>query len=299
MATTKPGPFGEDWTAPAPDQATGPAASGEGRARPEPRSRPARGTPVAAPLAVVTGAATGIGRHLVSSLGAAGYRVAFTFLETPAEAASAENAARAAGHDVTAYPCDAADSTAVTAFYDALARDYDAAPELLVNNAGVQVLAPLLDLAPEDWDRVIASHLKGAFLNTQAAARLMVERKVAGSIVNIGSGCNKTAFPRLVSYTAAKGGIEQFTKVAAVELGPHGIRVNCVAPGAVEVERTASGTEDYAAKWAAETPLRRVGRPQDIAGPVLFFASPAAAFVTGQTLWVDGGVFSRPVWPEA
>ncbi|WP_226578039.1 SDR family NAD(P)-dependent oxidoreductase [Acuticoccus sediminis] len=256
------------------------------------------GTTPPAPLAVVTGGAGGIGRHLVGALAAVGYRVAFTHLGPDDAAGPAVAEERAKGHDVTAYPCDAGDEAAVAAFYAALTEEMDAAPSLLVNNAGVQTLAPLLDLAVDDWDRVVRTHLRGTFLNTQAAARLMVARGVKGAIVNIGSGCNKIAFPRLVSYTAAKGGIEQFTKVAAVELGPHGIRVNCVAPGAIEVDRTAGGTDDYAGRWGAETPLRRVGTPADIAGPVLFFASPAAAFVTGQTLWVDGGVFSRPVWPE-
>ena len=106
-----------------------------------------------------------------------------------------------------------------------------------VNNAGVQTWKRLLDVTEEEWDLVIDTNLKGCFLCTQAAARHMKDQG-GGAIVNIGSGCNKLAFPDLVAYTASKGGIEMFTKVAAVELGPHGIRVNCVAPGAVEVERT-------------------------------------------------------------
>jgi NAD(P)-dependent dehydrogenase (short-subunit alcohol dehydrogenase family) len=101
-----------------------------------------------------------------------------------------------------------------------------------------------------------------------------------------------------VDYTASKGGIEQFTKVSAAELGPHGIRVNCVAPGAIETDRTNDEDEDYADQWAELTPLRRVGTPADLVGPILFLASDAAAFVTGQTLWVDGGVFSQAVWPK-
>jgi len=115
-------------------------------------------------------------------------------------------------------------------------------------------------------------------------------------IVNIGSGCNKVPFPRLVAYTASKGGIEMLTKVAAVELGPLGIRVNCVAPGAIEIPRTRLEDPDYAGTFARITPLRRVGLPSDIAGVVTFLASDAASFVTGQTIWVDGGLFSQPPW---
>ncbi len=144
---------------------------------------------------------------------------------------------------------------------------------------------------------MVRTNLKGCFLNTQAAARRMVDVGKGGSIVNIGSGCNKLAFPRLVSYTASKGGIEQFTKVSAVELGIHGIRVNCIAPGAVLNERTEREAPDYAGSWARITPLRRVGTVEDIAGPVLFLASDAAGFVTGQTIWVDGGVFAQANWP--
>lgn len=126
----------------------------------------------------------------------------------------------------------------------------------------------------------------------------MIAAGKQGAIINLGSGCNKLGFPNLSDYTASKGGIEQFTKASAMELGPHGIRVNCVAPGAIATERTADETEGYAEKWSALTPLRRVGTPEDIAGPVLFLASQAAGFVTGQTIYVDGGVFSSAPWPQ-
>jgi len=116
-------------------------------------------------------------------------------------------------------------------------------------------------------------------------------------VVNIGSGCNKIAFPHLVDYTASKGGIEQLTKVAAVELGKYRVRVNCVAPGAVEIERTKEEAGDYAGTWAKETPMGRVGYPADVAHTVAFLASAKAEFVSGQTIWVDGGLFTRPVWP--
>ena len=169
--------------------------------------------------------------------------------------------------------------------------------DVLVNNAGVQTWKAFLDLTEEDWDRVIDTNLKGCFLCTQAAARHMKDHG-GGSIVNIGSGSNKVPFPQLSSYTASKGGIEMLTRVTAVELGPYGIRVNCVAPGAVEVERTRQEKPDYAGSWGAVTPLRRIGTPDDVGRVVVFLASDASAFVTGQTIGVDGGLFTQAVWPR-
>jgi NAD(P)-dependent dehydrogenase (short-subunit alcohol dehydrogenase family) len=166
--------------------------------------------------------------------------------------------------------------------------------DLLVNNAGQQTWKPLLDLAEAEWDAVLDTNLKGCFLCTQQAARRMPR---GSSIVNIGSGCNKLAFKNLASYTASKGGIEMFTKVAAVELGPLGIRVNCAAPGAIEIERTKLELADYAGTWGAAAPLGRVGYPEDVARVVAFLASEDAAYVTGQTIWVDGGLFCKPHWP--
>jgi len=168
--------------------------------------------------------------------------------------------------------------------------------DILVNNAGVQTWTPFLDVTEDEWDMVIRTNLKGCFLCTQAAARHMRGR--GGAIVNIGSGCNKVPFPGLVAYTASKGGIEMLTKVAAVELAAHRIRVNCVAPGAIEVERTRLELDDYAGTWGAVTPLGRIGTPVDVAQAVRFLASDDSGFITGQTLWVDGGLFTQPPWPK-
>lgn len=210
------------------------------------------------PLAVITGGSTGIGRHLVSALGAAGYSVAFNYRKSSAAAAILLAELKAGGQPALGLECDVGIMADVQHFYARVADWHGDAPSLLVNNAGVQTWSPMLDLAEAKWDDVIRTNLKGCFLNTQAAARLMVQAGRGGAIVNIGSGCNKLAFPRLVDYTASKGGIEQFTKVAAVELGPHGITVNCVAPGAIATERTALESPDYAAKWGPITPLARV-----------------------------------------
>jgi NAD(P)-dependent dehydrogenase (short-subunit alcohol dehydrogenase family) len=117
--------------------------------------------------------------------------------------------------------------------------------------------------------------------------------------VNIGSGSNKAPFPGLIAYTASRGGIEMLTKVSAVELGPLRIRVNCVAPGAIEVERTKRELPDYAGTWGRATPLRRIGTPADVAGAVAFVVSDAASFITGQTLFVDGGLFTQAPWAQS
>ncbi|MEO6215533.1 MAG: SDR family oxidoreductase [Sphingomonas sp.] len=247
--------------------------------------------------AVVTGGNDGLGREMVLALARLGWDVAFNYLAGADKAESLVAEVEAIGRRALALRSDVGIKSDVDAFYAAVG-DWGGTPDVLVNNAGVQTWAPLLDLAEEDWDRVIRTNLKGCFLNTQAAARRMVAAGMGGAIVNLGSGCNRLAFPRLVDYTASKGGIEQFTKVAALELGPHGIRVNCVAPGAIETDRTRAETSDYAGQWSPLTPLRRVGTVADVAAAVVWLAGPDSSFVSGQTLLVDGGVFSQAVWPD-
>lgn len=248
-------------------------------------------------VALVTAGDSAIGRHLVLALAGAGHDVALTHVGAADAAARVCARVAALGRRARAWECDAGDEAAVTRFHAEAADWAGAAPDVLVNNAGIQSWASLLDLRADQWDAVMRVNLRGTFLNTQAFARAAIAAGKGGAVVNLGSGCNKLAFPRLVDYTASKGGIEQFTKVAAVELGPHGIRVNCVAPGAIATERTAAEAGDYAGTWARVTPLRRVGTPQDICGPLLFLVSDAAAYVTGQTLWVDGGAFTQANWP--
>ena len=248
-------------------------------------------------FAIVTAGPSAIGRSLVMALAKAGYDVGFTHLGAAEAAADLVTQVTTLGRRARAWDADAGDEAAVHRFHAEAADWAGDAPDVLVNNAGIQTWAGLLDLRADQWDAVMHTNLRGTFLNTQAAGRAMVAGGKGGSIVNLGSGCNKLAFPKLVDYTASKGGIEQFTKSAAVELGPHGIRVNCIAPGAIATERTAAEAGDYAGTWSRVTPLRRVGTPEDIAGPLIFLCSDAASFVTGQTIWVDGGVFSQATWP--
>lgn len=249
-------------------------------------------------LAIVTGGSSGIGRHLVGAFARAGYAVAFSHLGRPEDATTLVAEVEEAGGRALGSVADVGCEDQVDRFLDAATAWFGDEPDVLVNNAGVQTWSPLLDLELADWDRVIRTNLTGTFLNTRQVARRMVRAGKRGSIIHVGSGCNKLAFSSLVDYTASKGGIEQFTKVAAIELGPHGIRVNCVAPGAIVTERTLAEAPNYEGQWARITPLRRVGTVEDLVGPILFLASEAAAFVTGQTIWVDGGVFSQAAWPQ-
>jgi len=247
--------------------------------------------------ALVTGANSGIGRTVVSRLAHSGYDVAINFKVDESSADVLAGELQKAGIRAISVYADVGNSRDVTAMFEKVLATFGKI-DALVNNAGIQVWKPLLDVEEAEWDRVVTTNLKGCYLCTQHAARNMKERR-SGTIVNIGSGCNKVPFPNLSGYTASKGGIEMFTKSAAMELGPYGIRVNCVAPGAIETERTKKEVADFAKSWSQLTPLRRIGIPDDVAAAVEFLLSDRASFITGQTLGVDGGLFAQPRWPDS
>jgi len=246
--------------------------------------------------ALVTGASRGIGKEIALELARNGYRVAVNYYNDPASLVDATVAEiRALQADVLPIEADIRSSSQVTAMFERVIATFGRL-DLLVNNAGVQTWKPLLQVTEEEWDLVVDTNLKGCFLCTQQAARYMKDHG-GGSIVNLGSGCNKLAFPSLVAYTASKGGIEMLTKEAAVELGPYGIRVNCVAPGSIESERTRTEDANYAGTWSKLTPLGRVGTAADIAPTVVFLAGKGASFISGQTIWIDGALFTQAQWP--
>jgi len=245
--------------------------------------------------ALVTGAAKGIGRGIALELAREGCNIAVNDYLDASGAEAVATEIRALGRETIVTIANVGDSAEVDRMFTVILDKFPRL-DILVNNAGVQTWSPLTDLAEQDWDRVIATNLKGCFLCTQRAARHMKDHG-GGRIINIGSGSNKVAFPKLVDYTASRGGIEMFTKSAAVELGAYQITVNCLAPGAIETERTKNEAGDYAKTWAGLTPLGRIGTPQDVGRAVVFFASDASSFITGQTLWIDGGLFAKPAWP--
>jgi NAD(P)-dependent dehydrogenase (short-subunit alcohol dehydrogenase family) len=246
-------------------------------------------------VALVTGASKGVGKGIAIELARAGCDVVVNFNSDRAGAEATVKEIQALGRTAIAIEGSVAQASGVESMFQ---HTFNSFPKLdvLVNNAGVQTWNSFMDLSEADWDRVIDTNLKGCFLCTQKAAVHMKDH--GGSVINIGSGCNKWPFPNLVDYTASKGGIEALTKVAAIELGRYGIRVNCVAPGAIEIERTQKELGDYARTWGSLTPLGRVGYPADVGKAVAFFASDASSFITGQTIWVDGGLFTRPAWPS-
>jgi len=247
-------------------------------------------------LALVTGASKGVGRGIAIGLAADGWDIGINYQgDTPGAKATAD-AIRDQERQCWILQADVGDSQQVEAMLNDL-HAWAGIPDLLVNNAGVQTWSSLLDLDEADWDRTIQTNLKGTFLCMQRTARLMKDAGTGGCIINIGSGANKAPFPNLIDYCAAKGGVETLTTVAAVELGPHNIRVNCVAPGCIEIERTQVESPDYAATWSPLTPARRIGQVEDVARAVAFLASDKAAFITGQTLYVDGGLWSQVPWP--
>lgn len=243
--------------------------------------------------ALVTGASKGVGRGIALGLAAEGWHVGVNYFRDRAGAESTAEAIRTLGQQAWVLPADVGYSDQVEAMFRRF-LELASSIDLLVNNAGVQTWVSLLDLQEADWDRTIRTNLKGTFLCTQQAARLM--KQTGGRIVNIGSGSNKAPFPNLSDYCASKGGIETLTTVAAVELGQYGITVNCVAPGTIEIERTRLEDPEYAREWGSRTPMKRIGYVEDVADAVLFFAGEKAGFITGQTLYVDGGLWSQVPW---
>jgi len=246
-------------------------------------------------IALVTGASKGVGRGIAYGMADAGWDVIVNYFSDQAGAEETVAGVIAKGRQAWAVMGDVSNRESVIAMFEYVDANIGSIGAL-VNNSGRQTWAPLLELTLEDWNKTINTNLTGSFLCTQQAAMRMKDNG-GGSIINIGSGANRTPFPNLVDYCASKGGLDQLTRVSAVELGKYGIRVNCVAPGAIEIERTKLEDPTYGATWAAVTPIGRVGQVEDVAAAVVYLTSIGGEFITGQTLWVDGGLWTQGVWP--
>ena len=242
-------------------------------------------------VAIVTGGAHGIGRAIVERYVAEGARVTIADID--------EAAGTAAAQEIGAGHCRfvATDVGAARSAEHVVAESCRAfgALDILVNNAGIIHGADFLDLEEADFDRVLRVNLKGAFLVGQAAARRMVAQTAAGgapgSIINMSSINAVVAIPNHAPYCASKGALDQLTKVMALSLAPHGIRVNAIGPGSIMTDILKAVATDQAAmqRILARTPAGRIGEPDEIASVAVFLATAEASYITGQTIYVDGG----------
>jgi NAD(P)-dependent dehydrogenase (short-subunit alcohol dehydrogenase family) len=239
-------------------------------------------------VAIVTGASSGIGRHLAELLAAAGAKVVLAARRIDRLAEVAEGI-RAEGGDCLPIACDVTRADNVAAAV--AAAETGLGPlSILVNNAGVVVSKPLFEHTEADWDHVVDTNLKGAWLVAREFAHHLVDQKRPGRIINITSVLASRTIGRVPAYCAAKAGLTHLTQVLAMELARHGILVNALAPGYIETDfnRAFFQTEPGRA-LISRIPLKRLGRTEDLDGALLFLASPASAYVTGAVIAVDGG----------
>ena len=245
--------------------------------------------------ALVTGADSGIGAAVALELAAHGSAVAINHAGAPDEARRMASEIQAAGGTALAVPMDVSDEAQVQAAF-AQAREALGGIDLLVNNAGREHTYPLLDMPLEAWRQVIDVNLTGAFLCAREAARIMVDQGGGGAIVNISSVHEQIPWEGFSHYCASKAGMKLWAQSIAKELAPHGIRVVNVGPGAIDtpINKDVLANPQESAAVLAEIPLGRWGEVGDIAGAVSWLASEEASYVTGATLFVDGGMTLYP-----
>jgi len=235
---------------------------------------------------VVTGSATGIGRVVAEAMVTFGAKVIAADTNPEVSRAFGASSDPRRAHAVLADVSKADDVERIIG----AAIDHFGGLDVLVNCAGISVLAAAVDMLESDWERILAVNLTGTFLCSRAAARYMRDHN-GGSLINFTSQVAEVALPTRSAYIASKGGVRALTKALALEFGPYGIRVNAIAPGPIEVERTRANLHDprYRDLFSSRMLLGRLGTPEDIIGPAVFLASGASSFMTGTTVLVDGG----------
>jgi NAD(P)-dependent dehydrogenase (short-subunit alcohol dehydrogenase family) len=237
-------------------------------------------------VALVTGAGRGIGQAIALAFAREGARVAVADIDPKTAAATAR---RIGARRALALHMDVADSASVAAGFRALDTKWGRL-DVAVTNAAIEPIVPFLDLTEETWDRVLGVNLKGTFLVAQAAARRMAKRR-RGVIITLSSVNAEVVRPESAAYGASKGGVRQLTKAMGIALAPHGIRVNAIGPGTVVtgLTRHLLNTKAWRDAVFMRTPMQRVADPKEIAEVAVFLASDASSYMTGSTVYVDGG----------
>ena len=239
-------------------------------------------------VAVITGAGKGIGKAVALRLAQDGYKIAVCYKNSESAADSTVSDIIFKGGTASAFPLDVTDSKNVNSVISEIEKSFGEI-DVLVNNAGIAEQSLFTDITDEMWQKMIDTNLSGAFYCSRAVLPFMIHRK-KGKIINIASIWGETGGSCEVHYSAAKAGIIGMTKALAKEVGPSGITVNCVSPGVILTDMTAHFDADTMNGLKYETPLGRIGTPEDIAGAVSFLASADASFITGQDIAVNGGM---------
>jgi 2-dehydro-3-deoxy-D-gluconate 5-dehydrogenase len=242
-------------------------------------------------IALVTGAGSGLGQAIANGLAQAGADVALTELPgREAAAAQTVQQVETAGRMAAAWPLDVTRLANINEVVDGVMSRFGRI-DILVNNAGINIPCLAIDVTEEDWDRVLDTNLKGAFFMAQAVARKALLRQGGGKIVNIASQHGIVGFHHRAAYCSSKSGLVNLTRVLALEWAPYRINVNAVGPTFIEtpLARPTFEDPDFRTEILGRIPLGRFGKPEDVAGAVVFLASPAADLITGHTLLIDGG----------
>ena len=247
-------------------------------------------------IVLVSGGSRGIGRAIAEGFAQRGARVIISS-RNPATLEEGVAALKGRGLEVESMVCDVAQPAAIDALVRRVMQDYGRI-DTLVNSAGVNRRKPAVMVTEDDYDYLLDTNLKGAFFLSQAVGRVMIQQG-RGNQINIASLSTDRPLKHVGPYAMSKAALAQMTRSMAMEWGPHGVRVNAIAPGFIITDLTRKLWADETMQaWAmANTPQRRLGQPEDLIGVALFLASPAAAFLTGQILYVDGGFSAGWAWP--